>query len=275
VEAVQGKVAVVTGGGSGIGRGLCLALADAGADVVVADIEQDAAEKVAAEVAERGRRALPVRTDVSDWASVQALADATYDELGRADIVCNNAGVFLLGSVADMVVEDWRWVLDVNVMGVVHGVHAFLPRMLEAGQGGHFVNTGSVASLGGGGPYGTSKAAVLSISETLANELAPSGIGVSVLCPANINSRILGAQRNRADSYGRKAAEPLGTDITNFGIDASHVGKRAVEAILADELYVFVFPEGWEQHLKPSAATRFDQLLAAIDRGGVAEEPTS
>jgi NAD(P)-dependent dehydrogenase (short-subunit alcohol dehydrogenase family) len=272
VESLTGKVAVVTGGGSGIGRGLCLALAGAGASVVVADIEEDAAEKVAAELAELGTRSLAVQADVADWASVQALADATYDEFGQADVVCNNAGVFLLGAVTDMVVEDWRWVLDVNVMGVVHGVHAFLPRMLEAGNGGHFVNTGSVASIGGGGPYGTSKAAVLAISEGLATDLAPNGIGVSVLLPANINSRILGAQRNRAETYGRKAAEPLGTDITNFGIDPIHVGRSAVEAILADQLYVFVFPEGWEQHLRPSAATRFDQLLAAIDRGGIAEQ---
>lgn len=275
MDAVVGRTAVVTGGGSGIGRAIVLALAGAGANVVVADIELDAAEAVAKEAAAAGVDTLAVQVDVADTASVDALADAAFDRFGAVHVLCNNAGVFLMGQIGDFIVDDWRWVLSVNVIGVVNGVHAFLPRMIAQGQPGHIVNTGSVASFGGGGPYGASKAAVLSITESLLGELAPHGIGASVLCPANINSRILGAQRNRPAEFGRKAAEPFGTDITTFGIDAEHVGRRALEAILNDELYVFIFPDGWQGHLKPGVQQRFDDVLAAIDRGAVVDEATA
>lgn len=271
MDVVAGRTAVVTGGGSGIGRALVLSLAGAGSNVVVADIELDAAEAVAKEAEALGVKARAVRTDVADTASVQALADASFDRFGAVHILCNNAGVFLMGETKDFIVEDWRWVLSVNVIGVVNGIHAFLPRMIEQGEPGHIVNTGSVASFGGGGPYGASKAAVLSITESLHGELAKYDIGASVLCPANINSRILGAQRNRPPEFGRKAHEPFGTELTTFGIDAEHVGNRALEAIRNNELYVFVFPDGWQDHLKPSAETRFQNVLDAIDRGAIVE----
>lgn len=269
MESVAGRTAVVTGGGSGIGRAIVLALAGAGAKVVVADIELDAAETVAKEAEALGIDSLAVRVDVAETSSVDALAAAAFDRFGAVHVLCNNAGVFLMGEIGDFIVDDWRWVLGVNVIGVVNGIHAFLPRMIAQGQPGHIVNTGSVASFGGGGPYGASKAAVLSITESLRAELAQHGIGASVLCPANINSRILGAQRNRPAEFGRKAAEPFGTDFTTFGIDAEHVGRRALEAILDDELYVFVFPDGWQDHLKPGVEKRFGEVLDAIDRGAV------
>jgi short-subunit dehydrogenase len=117
-------------------------------------------------------------------------------------------------------------------------------------------------------------AAVLAISESLRTDLQQYGIGVSVLLPANISSRILGAQRNRPAEFGRKADEPFGTDVTDFGLDPIHVGKRAVEAVLSDEMYVFVFPDGWQEYLRPGAEKRFAAILDAIDRGGVvAEDP--
>lgn len=268
---VVDRTAVVTGGGSGIGRGLARALAEAGMNVVVADIEAESAEAVAREVEDRGRTALAVQVDVSSYGDVERLADLTYDAFGSADVLCNNAGVFLMGPVADMTVDDWRWVFDVNLMGVVHGVHAFLPRMREQGAG-HILNTSSVAGLGAGGIYGASKSAVLALSETLHQELAPMGIGASsVLCPGNVSSRILGAQRNRPARYGRKAAEPLGTDITDFGVDPLLVGRHAVRAVLSGQLYVFAFPAGWEQHVAPGARDRYAAILAAIDAGGIPE----
>lgn len=268
---LRDRTAVVTGGGSGIGRGLALALAEAGMKVVVADIESDAAAAVAKEVEALGTAALAVETDVSRLDDVERLAEVTYEEFGAADVLCNNAGVFLMGPLTDMIAEDWRWVFDVNLMGVVHGVQAFLPRMRAQG-GGHIVNTSSVAALGGGGVYGASKAAVLSLSETLHEELAGDGIGVSVLCPANISSRILGAQRNRPDRYGRKAAEPLGTDITDFGLDPLLVGRHTRAAIEAGQLYVFAFPTGWEDHLRPRAEQRFSSIASAIGAGAITEE---
>lgn len=260
---------MVTGGGSGIGRGLVLALAEAGTHVVVADIDAAAAHAVAREAADLGVRSLAVTADVADFTSVEALADAAYSEFGAVHVLCNNAGVFLMGSLRDAIVDDWRWVLGVNVMGVVHGVHAFLPRLLDQGGPAHIVNTSSVAALGGGGVYGTSKAAVVAISESLHDELGPEGIGVSVLLPANVNSRILGAQRNRPPEFGRLAAEPLGTDVTEFGLDPIHVGRRARAAIESSELYVFAFPTGWDEHLAPPAAARFDRILAALGAGTV------
>lgn len=273
MEVGAGRTAVVTGGGSGIGRALALALAEEGANVVVADIEADATQAVAKEVEALGVGSLAVRVDVADTSSVEALADAAFERFGQVHILCNNAGVLLMGETKDFIVDDWRWVFSVNVIGVVNGLHAFLPRMIEQGQPAHIVNTGSVASFGGGGPYGASKAAVLSITESLHGELAQYSIGASVLCPANINSRILGAQRNRPPEFGRKAFEPFGTELTTFGIDAEHVGRRAVEAIRNDELYVFVFPDGWQEHLKPGNEHRFAKVLAAIDRGAVVVDP--
>lgn len=269
MDVLEGRTAVVTGGGSGIGRALVLALASSGCNVVVADIESDAASSVADEAVAVGVKAIAVRTDVSDRGSVDELADRAYAEFGAVHVLCNNAGVLIMTPVLDCIVEDWQWLLGVNVMGVVHGAHAFIPRMLEQGEPAHIVNTSSVAGFGGGGIYGTSKAAIVALSESLHTELEPKGIGVSVLCPANISSKILAAQRNRPARFGRLAFEPFGRDITDFGLAASHVADRAIDAIRTNELYVFVFPEGWEKRLKPSTEERFTKILDAIDRGGV------
>ena len=272
ISDLKGKTVVVTGGGSGIGQGLVRAFVEVGANVVVADIEEDAAQTVAKEAESEGVQALAVRTDVSDYQSVQELADRSFERFGAVHVVCNNAGVFIMGPLLDMIVEDWTWIFSVNVMGVIHGIHAFLPHMREQGEG-HFVNTSSVAGLGGGGGgvYGASKATVLNISESLHGELVPLGMGCSVLMPANINSRILGAQRNRPAEFGREAPEPLGRDVTNFGIDAIHVGRSARKAVQEGTLYVPVYPEGWQDHLKPGVEKRCQELLASLDTGGITE----
>ena len=275
MDTLGGRTVVVTGAGSGIGRGLALAFAGAGANVVLADIEEDAAIAVAGEVKAAGVEALAVRTDVTDLASVEELADRSYERFGEVHVLCNNAGVFIMGAVADAIVDDWRWIFGVNVIGVANCVHTFLPRLLAQGSPAHIVNTASVAAIGGEGVYGASKTAVMSMSESLHKELSERGIGVSVLCPANISSRILGAQRNRPAEFGRKAPEPFGTDVTEFGLAPIYVGRRAVEAVLGDELYVFVFPDGWQAHLRPMAEQRFTAILEAIDRGGVVEDPTA
>jgi NAD(P)-dependent dehydrogenase (short-subunit alcohol dehydrogenase family) len=268
MESLEGRTAVVTGGASGIGRALVLALAQSGVNVVVADIEDEPAESVAAEARALGVHSLSVHTDVSDPDSVELLAERAYVEFGAINVLCNNAGVLLMMPVSDLILDDWRWVLSVNVMGVVNGIHAFLPRMLASGEPAHIVNTSSVAGVVGGGPYGASKSAVLAISEGLREELAPLGIGVSVLCPASISSRINSSQRNRPATFGRKAPEPF-AHIVDFGIDPMQVGLRAVEAVRANEFYVFVFPPGWEERLRPNVERRFQGILAAIDNGAV------
>jgi NAD(P)-dependent dehydrogenase (short-subunit alcohol dehydrogenase family) len=274
MDDLEGRTAVVTGGGSGIGRAIVLELASAGMNIVVADIEDDAGRDVAAEAKAAGARALAVHTDVSDFASVQALADAAYAEFGAVHVLCNNAGVLVFGDMQDLKIEDWDWLFGVNVFGVLHGVYAFLPRMLAAGEQGHIVNTASIAALSGHGIYGVSKSTILHITETLRANLENTPIGVSALCPGMLNTKIVAAQRNRPASMGPKAHEPFGPDPVAFGVDPSHCGRRVREALFSNELYVFAgIPKGQEAGLKTGPVPRAQALVDAIDAGVVDEEP--
>ena len=211
---LRGKVAVVTGGGSGIGAALARAFASQEMDVVVADVDVAGAEKVAADVRAVGRRALAVPTDVSKLASVEALAERTWDELGGCHVLCNNAGVMVIGALESRSIEDWEWVLGVNLWGVIHGVQAFVPRMLAQPGEKHIVNTGSTAGLmptPGVGVYATAKYAVVGLSEHLRLDLARHAIGVSVLCPGGVQTQILRSERNRPRELGARQALPTTT----------------------------------------------------------------
>ena len=180
-------------------------------DVAVADVDVAGAEKVAADVRAAGRRALAVPTDVSKLASVEALAARTYDELGGCHVLCNNAGVLLLGGLESRSIKDWEWVLGVNLWGVIHGVQAFVPRMLAQPGEKHIVNTGSTAGImptPGVGVYATSKYAVVGLSEHLRMDLEPHGIGVSVVCPGGVQTQILRSERNRPTEFGASPASP-------------------------------------------------------------------
>jgi len=274
MDDLAGRTAVVTGGGSGIGRAIALELASAGMNVVIADIEPVPARDVATEVEALGRRALAVPTDVSDFAAVDALADAAYAEFGAVHVVCNNAGVLIFGDLQDLKIEDWNWLLGVNVFGVLNGIYAFLPRMLAAGEPGHIVNTASIAALSGDGIYGVSKSAILNITETLRRDLEDTPIGVTALCPGMLNTKIVAAQRNRPATMGDKAHEPFGSEPVTFGLDPAHCGRRVREAILADELYAFAgIPKGHEEGLKNGLVPRAETLRDAVDRGVVDEVP--
>jgi NAD(P)-dependent dehydrogenase (short-subunit alcohol dehydrogenase family) len=253
MHELRGKVAVVTGGGSGIGRGMALAFAEAGMNVAVADVELPAAQKVAGELASRGVRALALHVDVAKRDAVEALAERVYRELGAAHVLCNNAGVAVFGTLDEMRDTDWRWVLSVNLEGVVHGLQAFLPRMKAQAGPKHVVNTASIAgiaALPGIGVYTASKYAVVGISETLRLEGARYELGCSVLCPGMVNTNIMQSERNRPNELGQSRALPQrtgatgpGADLVRAGRDAEWVGRRVRAAVENDEAYVFTHPE--------------------------------
>ena len=186
-------------------------------------------------------------------------------------MLCNNAGVLLFKGFGDAIIEDWQWVYGVNVMGTIHGITSFLPRMQAGGEEGHIVNTSSIAALGATGIYGTSKAAILSLTDALADELADSPIRASALLPGMVRSLITDAERNRPADKGRKVNDPTREFAGLVGLDPSTCAERVVEALRTGERYVFAgIPEG-AFDLETTQRRRFDELMAAIDAGVVAE----
>jgi NAD(P)-dependent dehydrogenase (short-subunit alcohol dehydrogenase family) len=271
---LAGKTAFVTGGASGIGFALGRAFAQAGMNVMLADIETDALDAAVKSLNKLGPAVHGVTCDVADPLNVERAADAAYAAFGNVHVVCNNAGVAGGSGVDNISLDTWRWVLDVNLMGVVHGVHTFVPRMRAHGEGGHIVNTASMAGMITGlgfSPYTASKFAVVGISEGLAIQLKPLGIGVSVLCPDFVRTRIGESRRNRQERYGAahipdpaSPAGALAADIAariQSGLDPSEVAARVLTAIREDELYVFTHPE-----TRPAAEQRFAAILAAMDK---------
>ena len=269
-----GKTAFVTGGASGIGLALGEAFAQAGMKVMLADIEVEPLERAADALHRAGYDVRHVLCDVADAASVDRAANASFEAFGTVHVVCNNAGVAAGGGIDRISPESWRWVLDVNLMGVVHGVRSFLPHIRAHGQGGHFVNTASMAGLTAGlgfSPYAASKFAVVSMSEGLAAQLRPLGIGVSVLCPYFVRTRIGDSGRNRPDRYGRveplDPASPAARMVAEIagsieaGLDPAAVAARVLTAIREDELYVFTHPG-----MRAAVEGRFAAILAALDK---------
>ena len=245
-----GGVAVVTGGASGIGRAMAERFARERAKVVVADIDQRALAAVVDSIKARGGEALGVPTDVTDLSSVQALAAAAFEAFGKVSVLCNNAGVALWGGLESATHRDWQWVLGVNLWGVIHGVEAFVPRMIASKEPGHIVNTASMAGLvatRGLGVYNTSKYAVVGLSETLAKDLRPYHIGVSVLCPMGVATQIRESARNRpADltNDAPSAVEPV--ELMGRTLAPAVVAEMVLSAIRANRLYVITHEEGLE-----------------------------
>jgi len=247
---LRSRTAVVTGGASGIGRALVLRFARAGANVVVADLDEAAMAAVVGEAQALGVKALGVRTDVADLAQVEALAARAFETFGAVHVLCNNAGVAAWGALEAATHRDWQWVLGVNLWGVIHGVEAFVPRMIARGEPAHVVNTASMAGLiasKGLGVYNTSKYAVVGLSETLAKDLKPYRIGVSVLCPLGVQTRIRDSERNRPAALRNERAERAApVELIGRSLPPDTVADMVLAAIHANELYVITHDESLE-----------------------------
>ncbi len=271
LKELKDRVAVVTGGGSGIGLGMARAFAAEGMRVVIADIEDEPREAAVKGLNEGGAEAIGVACDVAKRESVEAVREAALSAFGAVHVVCNNAGV---GGGQPVPIwaapqEDWDWVLGVNLMGVVYGVQTFVPVMLEQGEGGHVVNTASVAGLMNGmGIYGVSKQGVVGLSEALWRDLEQtnSGVGVSVLCPGWVRTRIMEAERNRPEAPRDDVelppdvaarAEFVKGLIAN-GLDPDVVGRQVADAIKEDTFYILTHPD-WNNVIQH----RFENILGA------------
>jgi len=271
---LDGKVAVVTGSASGIGRAVATRFAQAGMRVVLADIEEGALTKTAASMTEAGHTVLPVVTDVSSFDSVEALAKQAVAHFGAVHLVHNNAGVGVGGFIWQASEEDWKWVLGVNLWGVINGVRAFVPVMIDQGEPAHVVNTASMAGLISVpflGPYNVSKHGVVTLSETLQRELQIVGapIRVSVLCPGVVQTNIFESQRNRPEnlrgegSQGFEALMQNGADPGALGAFGQVIAPEAVaddvhDAVVNDRFYILTHPEQSE----PLVRTRMDDILS-------------
>jgi NAD(P)-dependent dehydrogenase (short-subunit alcohol dehydrogenase family) len=261
MKDLQGKVAVITGGASGIGLALATHAAGLGMKVVLADIEAGALADAADALRSQGAEVLEVITDVTDLASVEALRDAAVAAFGGVHLLCNNAGVGSGGRTWETPIEMWRWVIDVDLWGVIYGIHTFVPLMLEQGTG-HIVNTASIAGLTttpGLGPYNVAKHGVVTLSETMFHELAMTGqdVHVSVLCPAFVRTRIHESDRNAPDTLaaqfeaavdasadaGAGAMRDLVKSLVEGGLDPADVAQQVFAAVEDNRFYVLTHPE--------------------------------
>ena len=270
MERLAGRVAVVTGAASGIGRALATALAGERMKVVMADVEPDALAAAARDLAGRGAEVLAVQTDVTRQEQVDALARRALDAFGAVHVVCNNAGVFAGGLSWSQPLEDYRWVLGVNMWGVIHGIRTFVPILLQQDEG-HVVNTASMAALTAmpfAGAYHMSKHAVLALSEVLYHELRSQGakVGVSAVCPEAVATRIDQGERNRPAELRRPVGVGSSPDVELVdgairaavagGISPDVIAARALRAIREDRFYVLSDDDAWRR----SAASRLEDV---------------
>ncbi|HZQ72038.1 MAG TPA: SDR family NAD(P)-dependent oxidoreductase [Burkholderiales bacterium] len=268
MKDLRGKVAAVTGAASGLGRALALAFAREGMHVAIGDVDEKNLESTKEQVLESGGRVALMRLDVSDGEQVESFARKTVADFGAVHVACNNAGVSPLGAVWENTVDEWRWILGVNLWGVIHGVRAFTPRLLAQGEG-HIVNTASVAGLispSGSGAYNVTKHAVVALTETLHHDLRSRGarVGVSLLCPAYVPTGIADSERNRPAgiSTSRKSGETLAREamlkkaVASGRLSADDVARAVVDAVKTERFYVLTHPR-----IKGAIRARMEDIL--------------
>ena len=275
MEQLEGRVAVITGGGSGIGEGFARVCHEAGMRLVVSDVEEEQAARVANAVRELGGEAIGLRADVSDAASVGELADRAYEEYGEVNLLLSNAGVMMVAPLLETPIEDWQWTLGVNLYGAIHCVGAFVPRMREQAGEAHVLFTASIAGTRPIhetpiGVYVASKYAVTGYAEMLRMELEPEGIGVSILCPGGVDTQIFTATRNRPEELGGPAELPPEAEArveereeqagTDRMMDPAEVARRAIEGVRANRLFIFSHPD-----TRPEFEQRHARVIADYD----------
>jgi NAD(P)-dependent dehydrogenase (short-subunit alcohol dehydrogenase family) len=271
MEDMRGKTAFITGGASGLGFAMARALGAEGMNIMIADIEAEVARTKVEALRARQIRAEWVQVDVTSRDSVRKGAIETIARFGKVHLVANNAGIGAGGPLGSVPEGDWDWVLDVNLKGVVYGVEVFAPLIESHGEGGHFVNTASMAGLispAGMEPYCASKFAVVAMSEGWRQQLAPRNIGVSVLCPGLVSTNIYAGRRNRQNAiYGDRDKDFGAADIERQrawmagGVDPLVVAGRVVEAVKDNDLYILSHVE-YERVVRE----RFEQIMAAFDK---------
>ncbi len=266
MKMLEGKVAAVTGAASGLGRAMALAFAGEGMHAALADVDEPGLKSTLNEVQSRGVRAFAMRVDVSRYQEVESFCSKAIAQFGATHVVCNNAGVSPLGAVWENTLADWQWILGVNLWGVIHGVRAFVPRLLAQGEG-HVVNTASVAGLispPGMGAYNVTKHAVVALSESLYHDLRLRGspVGVSVLCPAYVPTGIADSERNRPRELLNPAKSPskdetmLKKAVASGKLSADDVARAVVAAVKEERFYVLTHPR-----IKGAIRARMEDIL--------------
>ncbi|MDF1720764.1 MAG: SDR family NAD(P)-dependent oxidoreductase [Minwuia sp.] len=260
MENLSGKVAFITGGASGIGLGFARSLARRGVKLALADRDESGVQAAARALSGSGAEALAITCDVADAASVQHAADQTIDRFGKVHVVMNNAGVALSGSSGSIPLTDWRWIVDINLMGVVHGVEIFVPLIERHGEGGYIINTASMAGHWASSfmaPYTATKFAVVGYSECLAQELAPRGIGVSALCPGWVKTKIAESGRHLPSSVDGPQSDAAGPihELINNGLSPDVVGEVVIQAMAEKRMHIFTHDD-----MRPVIDLRRDAL---------------
>ena len=266
MEDVKGKVAFITGGGSGIGLGMAGAFVRAGMRVVIADIRPDHLEQ-ASRLLGAGEAIHAIQLDVTDRDAMSRAADETERVFGKVHVLCNNAGVATTGPMKLATYSDWDWTVSVNLGGVINGVQTFLPRLLAHGEGGHIVNTSSMSGIlphAGAGLYITTKFAVVGMSEALRSELMAENVGVSVLCPGPVQTNIAECGKTRparlADTgYGESDKNRQQHSVSPLYMDPAKVGERVLEGIKRNDLYIFTHSE-----FREGIRSRCEAVMAAV-----------